>query len=153
MPLNNEIKLEIVCRPMSTVVSKTIICYKNVWIDLMMPASIYNCFVLIINSKQLRGEYVCSSQRKVNFVIPSRCQSLSVAMISKNIGHSPIIPALRWWKYVNLSAFVVAVCLCVCVCVCYRDGRMWKRYSSWQKFWTCTNMKSQILTWAPPLSG
>ncbi len=155
MPLNNEITLQIGCRPMSTVVSKTIICYKNVWIDLMMPASIYNCFVLIINSKQLRTEQVAALlSEKWILWSPSSCQSLSVPMISKNIGHSPIIPALRWWKYINLSAFVVAgVFVSMCVCVCYRDGRMWKRYSSWQKFWTCTNMKSHILTWAPPLSG
>ncbi len=118
MPLNNEITLQIGCRPMSTVVSKTIICYKNVWIDLMMPASIYNCFVLIINSKQLRIEQVAALlSEKWILWSPSSCQSLSVPMISKNIGHSPIIPALRWWKYINLSAFVVAVCLCVCVCV------------------------------------
>lgn len=52
---------------------------------------------------------------------PSRCQSLSVPMISKNIGHSPIIPVLRWWKCVSLSVFVVAVCLCVCVCVSVQE--------------------------------
>lgn len=134
------------CRQMSTVLSK------NVWIDLMMSAS--NCFVLIINSKQLRIKQVAALlSEKWSLWSPFRCQSLSVPMISKNIGHSPIIPLLWWWKYVSLSAFVVVVCLCECVCICYRDGRMWKRYSSWQKFWTCTNMKSHILTSAPPLSG
>ncbi len=114
MPLNNEITLQIGCRQMSTVVSI------NVWIVLMMPAS--NCFVLIINSKQLRLMQVAALLNKMWILwSPFRCQSLSVPMISKNIGHSPIIPVLWWWKYVSLSAFVVVVCLCECVCICCRE--------------------------------